>query len=94
MEQKYSYYLDGNHGLTEIISNSEGEGTLLIVKDSYAHCFAPMTIGNYEKVYLVDFRYFNMPISQFIKQYRVTDILVLYNAITFATDTHTGAFLR
>ena len=22
------------------------------------------------------------------------DILVLYNAVTFATDTHTGAFLR
>ncbi|MBP3569185.1 MAG: hypothetical protein J6K04_08490 [Lachnospiraceae bacterium] len=93
-KDKYSYYLDGNHALTEIASNSEGEGTLLIIKDSYSHCFAPMTLGNYEKVYLVDFRYFNMPISQFIAQYRVTDILVLYNAVTFATDTHTGAFLR
>ena len=93
-KDKYSYYLDGNHALTEIASNSEGEGTLLIIKDSYSHCFAPMTLGNYEKVYLVDFRYFNMPISQFIMQYRVTDILVLYNAVTFATDTHTGAFLR
>ena len=93
-KDKYSYYLDGNHALTEIASNSEGEGTLLIIKDSYSHCFAPMTLGNYEKVYLVDFRYFNMPISQFIMQYRVTDILVLYNAVTFATDTHTGSFVR
>ena len=93
-KDKYSYYLDGNHGLTEIASNSEGKGTLLIIKDSYSHCFAPMTLGNYEKVYLVDFRYFNMPVSQFIMQNRVTDILVLYNAVTFATDTHTGAFLR
>ncbi len=93
-KDKYSYYLDGNHALTEIASNSEGEGTLLIIKDSYSHCFAPMTLGNYEKVYLVDFRYFNMPISQFITQYRVTDILVLYNTVTFATDTHTGAFVR
>ena len=93
-KDKYSYYLDGNHALTEIASNSEGEGTLLIIKDSYSHCFAPMTLGNYEKVYLVDFRYFNMPISQFIMQNRVTDILVLYNAVTFATDTHTGAFMR
>lgn len=94
MKDKYSYYLDGNHALTEIASNSEGKGTLLIIKDSYSHCFAPMTLGNYEKVYLVDFRYFNMPISQFITQYRITDILVLYNAVTFATDTHTGAFVR
>ncbi len=93
-KDKYSYYLDGNHALTEIASNSEGEGTLLIIKDSYSHCFAPLTLGNYEKVYLVDFRYFNMPISQFIMQYKVTDVLVLYNAITFATDTHTGAFVR
>ncbi|MGN0506182.1 MAG: DHHW family protein [Lachnospiraceae bacterium] len=94
MKDKYSYYLDGNHGLTEIASNSEGKGTLLIIKDSYSHCFAPFTASNYEKVYLVDFRYFNMPISQFIAQYRVTDILVLYNAVTFATDTHSGAFVR
>ena len=93
-KDKYSYYLDGNHALTEIASNSEGKGILLIIKDSYSHCFAPLTLGNYEKVYLVDFRYFNMPISQFIMQYRVTDILVLYNAVTFATDTHTGAFMR
>ena len=94
MKDKYSYYLDGNHALTEIASNSEGKGTLLIIKDSYSHCFAPFTASNYEKVYLVDFRYFNMPISQFITQYRVTDILVMYNAVTFATDTHTGAFAR
>ena len=93
-KDKYSYYLDGNHALTEIASNSEGKGTLLIIKDSYSHCFAPLTLGDYQKVYLVDFRYFNMPISQFITQYRVTDILVLYNAVTFATDTHTGAFVR
>lgn len=93
-KDKYSYYLDGNHALTEIASNSEGKGTLLIIKDSYSHCFAPLTLGDYQKVYLVDFRYFNMPISQFIMQYRVTDILVLYNAVTFATDTHTGAFIR
>lgn len=94
MKDKYSYYLDGNHGLTEIASNSDGKGTLLIIKDSYSHCFAPFTAANYKKVYLVDFRYFNMPISQFIKQYGVTDILVLYNAITFATDTHSGAFIK
>lgn len=94
MKDKYSYYLDGNHGLTEIYSNSEGEGTLLIIKDSFSHCFAPMTVGNYEKVYLVDFRYFNMPISQFIQQNRVTDILVLYNAVTFATDVNSGKFTK
>lgn len=94
MKDKYSYFLDGNHGLTEISSNSEGEGVLLIIKDSYAHCFAPFTAMNYKKVYLVDFRYFNMPVSQFINQYKITDILVLYNAFTFATDTHSGSFMK
>ena len=94
MKDKYSYFLDGNHGLTEIVSNGNGKGTLLIIKDSYAHSFAPMAVGDYAKVYMVDFRYFNMPITQFIMQNRVTDVLVLYNAVTFATDTHTGAFAR
>lgn len=93
-KDKYSYYLDGNHGLTEITSDGDGKGRLLIIKDSYSHCFAPMLLGNYEAVYLVDFRYFHMPISQFIAENQVTDVLVLYNAVTFATDTHTGAFVR
>jgi len=94
MKDKYSYFLNGNHGLTEIVSNGNGKGTLLIIKDSYAHSFAPLVAGDYAKVYMVDFRYFNMPITQFIMQNRVTDVLVLYNAVTFATDTHTGAFAR
>lgn len=94
MKDKYSYFLDGNHALTEIKSDGDGKGTLLIIKDSYSHSFAPFTVGNYEKVYLVDFRYFNMPISMFMEQYGITDVLVLYNAVTFATDTHSGAFAR
>ncbi len=94
MKDKYSYFLDGNHGVTEIASNSEGEGTLLIIKDSFAHSFAPLTVGNYEKVYMVDFRYFQASISEFIREYGVTDVLVLYNAVTFATDTYSSGFLR
>lgn len=97
-KDKYSYYLDGNHALVEIDNLSfEADGTdrkLLIIKDSYAHCFTPFTTEHYETVYMVDFRYFNMPISAFIDQYGITDILVLYNGITFATDTHSGAFIR
>lgn len=95
-KDKYSYYLDGNHGLVEIRNqNPTGDGsTLLLIKDSFSHCFAPFTTQHFDTVYLVDFRYFNMPISQFIENYGVTDILVLYNGTTFATDIHTFQFLR
>lgn len=94
VKDKYSYYLDGNHGLTEIVTDSKEKGTLLIIKDSYSHCFAPFTAAHFSRIYLVDFRYFNMPISRFISQYKITDILVLYNAVTFAEDTHSGAFIK
>lgn len=99
-KDKYAYYLDGNHALVEIKNQSQTESeagenrTLVIIKDSYSHCFAPFTTEHYDTVYLVDFRYFNMPISSFISTYGVTDVLVLYNGITFATDNHSGAFLR
>lgn len=39
---KYRVFLDGNHGLTRIVNpQADSGGKLLIIKDSYAHCFAP-----------------------------------------------------
>ncbi|MFQ9511109.1 MAG: DHHW family protein, partial [Lachnospiraceae bacterium] len=38
-KDKYTIYLDGNHPLTAISSNADSNRNLLVIKDSYAHCF-------------------------------------------------------
>lgn len=89
---QYSIFLDGNHGLTRIRSLT-GPGAkerrgkrLLIIKDSYAHSFAPFAVNHFEETLMVDLRYFNMDVEEFAKKEGVTDILVLYRIPGFAGE--------
>ncbi|HIU68181.1 MAG TPA: hypothetical protein IAC64_11965 [Candidatus Caccomorpha excrementavium] len=93
-KDKYTVFLGGNNALVQIGTEADNGRKLLIIKDSFAHCFAPFAADHFEETYMVDFRYFNMPISDFIEEYGITDILVLYNVINFVEDNNTLAFTR
>ena len=68
-------------------NNAAGHArTLLVIKDSYAHTFVPFLAQDYDRVIMIDFRYSKMPVSMLVEQYKVTDILVLYNATNFVED--------
>lgn len=87
-KDKYSYFLGGNPGLVDITSTNKNNRKLLIIKDSYANCITPVYAANFEKTYVVDLRFFNMSIDGFIEENQITDILVLYNVDSFATDKY------
>lgn len=90
----YPVYLDGNHAVVTIDTNVNNGRKLLVIKDSYAHCFATLAANHYETTYMVDFRYFRASIDEFIEKNEITDILVLYNGIHFSTDKNTMLFLK
>lgn len=89
-KDKYSAFLDGNHALTVIKNKKVKNGKkLVIIKDSYAHSFAPFAANHFEEVHLIDLRYFNMGIKSYIKQQGITDFLMLYHVMSYAKDIHT-----
>lgn len=85
-KDKYSYFIGGNNAVATIHTSVHNGKTLLLIKDSYAHSLAPFLANEFETIHLIDLRYFNMPLSQFIEQNPVTDVLVMYNAVTFSDD--------
>lgn len=97
-KDKYSVFLDGNNPIVKINTvNFENDNkaqttlrdrTLLVVKDSYAHCFVPFVANHYGNVVMVDLRYLKKPLSQVMEENKVTDVLVLYNVAHFAKDTN------
>ncbi len=87
-KDKYTIYLDGNHALTVIDSENKSGKELLIFKDSYAHSIAPFLANHYDKIHLIDMRYFNSDPIEYIAENNITDILVLYSADTFSEDTN------
>ena len=86
-KDKYSYFYGGNYGLVEADMENDTGRKLLVIKDSYAHCFVPFTYQLFDEVDMLDLRYFNQSLSAYIEAGNYTDILFLYNASGFAEDT-------
>lgn len=84
-KDKYAYFFGGNYGIATI-ENCGGKGHLLVIKDSFANCFLPLVAPHYEKVTIIDPRFYLGSVNQTIKTQGVTDILVLYGLETFVED--------
>ena len=82
---KYTVFLDGNHSVVRI-HNPEGEGKLLVVRDSYANCLGCFLAESYAEVVLIDLRYYRTPVSQLIQQESFDNILICYSLSNFLTD--------
>ncbi len=88
-KNKYGFFLDDNHALVEIETDYHNGKTLFVIKDSYANCFVPLLIPYYEKIYVMDLRFFNGRLFRFMESYEPEggmDVLVLYNCIHFLED--------
>lgn len=85
-KDKYAYFFGGNYGEVAITRTQESFGNLLVIKDSFANAFVPLIADQYDHIYMVDLRYFNNNIQEYIKEKEITDVLVLYNISNFVTD--------
>lgn len=83
---KYAMFLHGNNGLSRIESN--GEGSILVIKDSYANCFVPYLTANYANIDVLDFRNYNYGLDQLIADNGYDQILVLYCFDSFKSDPY------
>lgn len=83
---KYAAFLNGNNGYSVIEGN--GQGSILVVKDSYANSFIPYLTENYAKIGVVDFRNFKYGLDSTIEKEGYDQILILYNFQTFIADTN------
>lgn len=88
-KNQYGYFLDDNHGLVEIETSYRNGKTLFVIKDSYANSLIPMLIPHYQKIYVVDMRYYRGYLSQLMEECEPEygmDVLVIYNCIHFLEE--------
>ncbi|MGB4984899.1 MAG: DHHW family protein [Erysipelotrichaceae bacterium] len=89
-KDQYTYFLDGNHALTQIDTHQEGK-KLLLVKDSYAHILTPLLAKHYSQIILVDPRYYKESISDLVLEKGIDEVLIIYNLDNFTKDLSLGA---
>ena len=56
-------------------------------RDSYANCFARFVVDDYAETHLIDLRFFQGSVTDYIEENGITQVLTLYNLPTFAADT-------
>ncbi|MGN0659589.1 MAG: DHHW family protein [Emergencia sp.] len=83
----YTVFGGSNHPVYTIQTPVDTEEKLLLIKDSYANSFIPFLSQNFREIVVVDPRYYFDDIDALIKSEGITQVLFLYNANTFFTDS-------
>ncbi len=82
---KYGAFLRGNNGYS--VLEGSGQGSILVVKDSYGNSFVPYLTQNYATIGIIDLRAW-FEVSQTFIDGGYDEILVLYSFDNFTTDTN------
>ena len=86
-KDKYTVFFGGNHPLVEVFTTVNNGRSLLVLKDSYANSFIQFLTTYYDKIILIDPRYYYDDLSTALTTYGITDVLFLYSGDYWMTDS-------
>jgi hypothetical protein len=79
----YMVFLGGDKPLLVVETDNNNGRRALVVKSSMGNTFVPFLVPHFERVYAVDYRYFNLGLLNFIVENKVTD-LIFFNCTVLA----------
>ncbi len=91
---KYPVFLDGNHPLVTIRNPAADGGRLLIIKDSFAHCFTGFLASHYSEIVMVDLRYYRQSVSELTQAHAIDEVLFLYGTENLSTESFNSGWLE
>ena len=85
-KDKYTYYLDGNHPLAVVNTSCKNGKSIAVIGDSYTHSIVPFLANHYETIHIIDMRYYSGDVIEYMFRSKLTNVLMLYGASSFASD--------
>lgn len=83
----YYCYIGGDKPLSIIENPQINDGSsCLIVKESYGNCFTPFLVDHYQTVYIIDFRYANVNVVDFVREHNIQDLIMMNNITIIGSD--------
>lgn len=89
----YSTYMGGDQHTVKVTTGTKNGRKLMIIKDSFGNAVAGFMFGSFEEIHVIDFRYFNRNIKDYIKSNGITDVAIINN-ISHAYAPMTAAGLE
>ena len=87
-KDQYAFFMGGNQSLAVVQTEHTDAPKLLIVRDSYTDSLVPFLTAHFSEIHLVDPRYNKTPLSGYLAENEIDQVLVLYSAANFVSDTN------
>lgn len=84
----YSVFLQGDQPIVKMETLHKNGRKIVVVKESYGNAFAPFLINNYEKVIVVDQRYYTGDFIAMLKAEGINELLFINNIFAAHTPFH------
>ena len=84
----YLVFLQGDQPIVKMETLHKNGRKIAIVKESYGNAFAPFLINNYEKVIVVDQRYYTGDFIKMLKAEGINELLFINNIFAAHTPFH------
>ena len=75
----YSTFMGGDARTVTVDTDAANGRRLMIVKDSFGNAVVPCLFGSFERIVVVDYRYFLRNLREFALQNGITDVLFVNN---------------
>lgn len=87
-KDKYKFYFGGNTPLIEIENKKAPQKSIIIIRDSFCDSLLPFLKDEYSNISVIDLRYYNESLNDYIKEHKFDQILIIYGIRTFAEDNN------
>lgn len=84
----YGVFLGGDFPLLKVETEKQTGRSVVIIKNSFGNAFSPYFVYNFDKVYVIDYRYFNHSLVDFVIENGITDVVFLNNSFSANTSWH------
>ena len=91
---KYNCFISGDRPLSRIDNPMKDDGSsCLVIKDSFGCCFVPLLVDDYQTTWVIDFRYSDRSIPDFVRENNIQDVIFLNAIVLAGTDPVSSALL-
>lgn len=75
----YCTFMGGDTKITKVETSTKNGRRLIILKDSFGNAIPGYLFGSFEEIHVIDCRYFNKNMKDYVKQNAITDIVFANN---------------
>ena len=92
---KYSAFIGGDNPLVKIKNPEITDGSAcVVIKESYGNAFVPFMVDHYNYVYVIDYRYYQGKLKDFVTENKVKDVIFINNIMATGTGLRINDIIR